>query len=91
MLWLGDISMPKWLRRGTDAYRYSPFLTGLVCQIISQVSVHIEITWLSTVQDYQSDGANEYEPDKDMLHITHEFGAIQGCRCATDTSSGTST
>jgi hypothetical protein len=81
MLWLGDISMPKWLRRGTDAYRYSPFLTGLVCQIISQVSVHIEITWLSTVQDYQSD----------MLHITHEFGAIQGCRCATDTSSGTST
>jgi hypothetical protein len=43
------------------------------------------------VQDYQSDGANEYEPDKDMLHIAHEFGDIQGCRCATDTSSGTST
>jgi hypothetical protein len=91
MLWLRDIRIPKWLRRGTDSCRYSPSIIGLVCQIISQVPAHVNITWLSTVQNYDSDTENDYKPDEDMLHIAHEFGAIQGCRCTTDTSSGTST
>jgi hypothetical protein len=91
MLDLRGDHAPRWLRRGRDEYRYSPFLLGLVCQIISQVPVQIEITWLSTVQDYQSEGTVVFEPDKDIQHIAHEFGAIQGCRCATETSSGTST
>jgi hypothetical protein len=70
---------PEWLLHRGDLYRNSPFLIGLVCQMLSQIPDHLGITWLSAVGDW--DEVREFKRDEDMLDIAYEFEAIKGCRC----------
>jgi hypothetical protein len=73
--------IPKRLRYSDTPCHASPFLVGLVCETLSQIPAHIEVSWLSVVQD--KDGNADGDQDADLIHIAERFGAIQGCNSAT--------
>ncbi|TIA77820.1 hypothetical protein D6C76_04453 [Aureobasidium pullulans] len=68
----------NWLGGGTR-YRATPLLVGLVCQILSQIPVHVKkIIWLSAVVD---DGGFSIggELDHDLFEIAKTYNGIKGC------------
>jgi hypothetical protein len=75
--------LPKMYGYGDYSLRNSPFLVGLVCGVLSQLPVQVEVVWVSTIKDLL--GWTRYEVDAELEHIAHKFGAIKGCSCATST------
>ena len=61
----------------------SPFLVGLVCEILSQVPVDIEVVWLSWLREWPEWHFNDL--NEELEYIAHKFSAIKGCDRATST------
>lgn len=60
--------------------RDSPYLVGLVCEILSQIPVKIKVEWFSVVNKWEGD---QDEIDAELAYIAHKFRAIKCCDCAT--------
>ncbi|THZ80944.1 hypothetical protein D6C88_06403 [Aureobasidium pullulans] len=68
----------SWLGGGAR-YRTTPLLIGLVCQILSQIPVHVKnIIWLSAVGD-DSGFSIGGELDHDLFEIAKTYNGIKGC------------
>lgn len=65
----------------------SPFFVGLVCEILSEIPVEVEVVWTSWVRNWYAGGTI----DADLRYLAHKYRTIKGCNCVSDTSSAAST
>lgn len=74
---------PRWMLQRNTTWRSAPLFVGLVCGILAQVPVHVEIVWISTVSHIDG-GSCVGELDEDLLQIAQTYCGIKGCKCALD-------
>ncbi|THZ76273.1 hypothetical protein D6C85_02381 [Aureobasidium pullulans] len=71
-------SSQSWLGGGAR-YRTTPVLIGLVCQILSQIPVHVKkVIWRSSV-GVDGDFSLGGELDQDLFEIAKDYKGIKGC------------
>lgn len=67
----------SWLG-GDVRHRTTPLLIGLVCQILSQIPVHVKkVVWRSAVGEVG--GWLDGELDQDLFEIARKYNGIKGC------------